>query len=154
DSDFVGCLGAEGLPHLHRIRRKRCRALGRTVLCRAASARPVGLIDALPLLATRNGPRPVPGWAAQRSLGAQLWERKPALRAADVLRRASLGGHPLLSCGTLERARPRKLMPEGRNGMDEQILRSEWDGVVELVLNRPEKLNALTTSMFKTIRAA
>lgn len=34
------------------------------------------------------------------------------------------------------------------------VLRSEWDGVVELVLNRPSKLNALTRSMFGAIREA
>jgi enoyl-CoA hydratase/carnithine racemase len=37
---------------------------------------------------------------------------------------------------------------------DDYILKSEWDGVLELVLNRPEKLNALTLSMFATVRAA
>lgn len=34
------------------------------------------------------------------------------------------------------------------------VLRSERDGVLELVLNRPEKLNALTSEMFRTVRAA
>ena len=38
--------------------------------------------------------------------------------------------------------------------MDGHILKSEWDGVLELVLNRPEKLNALTLDMFSTIRAS
>jgi enoyl-CoA hydratase/carnithine racemase len=37
---------------------------------------------------------------------------------------------------------------------DNYILKSEWDGVLELEFNRPEKLNALTLSMFETIRAA
>jgi len=32
------------------------------------------------------------------------------------------------------------------------VLRSERDGVIELVLNRPDKLNALTSSMLETIR--
>jgi enoyl-CoA hydratase/carnithine racemase len=36
--------------------------------------------------------------------------------------------------------------------MAEQIIRSEWDGVVELVFNRPEKLNALTLAMIGTVR--
>ena len=34
------------------------------------------------------------------------------------------------------------------------VLRSEWDGVIELVFNRPEKLNALTRSMFAAVRSA
>jgi enoyl-CoA hydratase/carnithine racemase len=38
--------------------------------------------------------------------------------------------------------------------MAEQILRSEWDGVLELVFNRPEKLNALTLAMIGTVRDA
>jgi enoyl-CoA hydratase/carnithine racemase len=38
--------------------------------------------------------------------------------------------------------------------MDDYILKSEWDGVLELVFNRPEKLNAITHSMFKSVRAS
>jgi enoyl-CoA hydratase/carnithine racemase len=38
--------------------------------------------------------------------------------------------------------------------MDDFILKSEWDGVLELVFNRPEKLNAITHSMFKSVRAS
>jgi enoyl-CoA hydratase/carnithine racemase len=34
------------------------------------------------------------------------------------------------------------------------VLRSERGPIIELVLNRPEKLNALTSEMFETIRAA
>jgi enoyl-CoA hydratase/carnithine racemase len=37
---------------------------------------------------------------------------------------------------------------------DSYILKSEWDGVIELVFNRPEKLNAITVGMFETVRAA
>jgi enoyl-CoA hydratase/carnithine racemase len=37
---------------------------------------------------------------------------------------------------------------------DNYVLRSEWDGVLELVFNRPEKLNALTQSMFGAVRQA
>jgi enoyl-CoA hydratase len=34
------------------------------------------------------------------------------------------------------------------------VLRSERDGILELVLNRPQKLNALTSQMMRTIRHA
>jgi enoyl-CoA hydratase/carnithine racemase len=37
---------------------------------------------------------------------------------------------------------------------DDYILRSEWDGVLEMRFNRPEKLNALSLSMFGAIRQA
>jgi enoyl-CoA hydratase len=37
---------------------------------------------------------------------------------------------------------------------DDHILISEWDGVLELRFNRPEKLNALSLSMFGTVRQA
>jgi enoyl-CoA hydratase len=36
---------------------------------------------------------------------------------------------------------------------DNGILRSEQNGVLELVFNRPEKLNAITLSMFEALRA-
>jgi enoyl-CoA hydratase len=39
-------------------------------------------------------------------------------------------------------------------GNDDKILKSCADGILELVLNRPDKLNALTTAMFATIRDA
>jgi enoyl-CoA hydratase/carnithine racemase len=38
--------------------------------------------------------------------------------------------------------------------MSDQVLKTEWDGVLELVLNRPEKLNALNLSTLATIRSS
>jgi enoyl-CoA hydratase/carnithine racemase len=37
---------------------------------------------------------------------------------------------------------------------DDQLLRTEWEGVLELVLNRPDKLNALTGTIFEGIAQA
>lgn len=37
---------------------------------------------------------------------------------------------------------------------DDLLIRSEWDGVLELTVNRPEKLNALTRSIFAGIGEA
>jgi enoyl-CoA hydratase len=37
--------------------------------------------------------------------------------------------------------------------MSDQVLKTEWDGVLELVLNRPEKLNALNLSMLAALRS-
>src|SRR5579863_2692229 len=41
----------------------------------------------------------------------------------------------------------------GTHMIEQPVLRAERDGVLELVLNRPAKLNALTNEMFRLVRA-